>query len=125
MTIGAQTTLDDTTRRRAMQSPAPTRLGAWLSRLIEPEILFPALTILVLGLIWGATLNLIKVERANAARTSGAATLELLDTYEAQIVRALREIDQTLKFVKYVYETKGASAALSDLKGRGLLPPDL
>jgi diguanylate cyclase (GGDEF)-like protein len=125
MTIGAQTTLDDTTRRRAMQILAPTRLGAWLSRLIEPEILFPALTILILVLIWGATLNLIRVERANAARTSAAATLELLDTYEAQIVRALREIDQTLKLVKYVYETKGASATLSDLKGRDLLPPDL
>jgi diguanylate cyclase (GGDEF)-like protein len=125
MSIGAQTTLDDTTRRRGMQRPPVTPLGAWLSRLTEPEILFPALTVLVLALIWGATLNLIRVERANAARTSAAATLELLDTYEAQIVRALREIDQTLKFVKYVYETKGAGAALSELKGRDLLPPDL
>jgi diguanylate cyclase (GGDEF)-like protein len=125
MTIGAQSPLDDTTRRRAMQNPAPTGLRAWLSRLTEPHILFPALTILVLAVIWSATLNLIRVERANAARTSAASTLELLDTYEAQIVRALREIDQTLKIVKYVYETKGASATLSDLKGRGLLPADL
>src|SRR5277367_5596014 len=105
MTIGSQTPLDDTTRRRAMQNPAPTGLRAWLSRFTEPDILFPAITILVLGVIWGGTFNLIRVERANAARTSAAATLELLDTYEAQIVRALREIDQTLKFVKYVYET--------------------
>jgi diguanylate cyclase (GGDEF)-like protein len=125
MTIGSQTPLDDTTRRRAMQNPTPTGLRAWLSRFTEPDILFPAITILVLGVIWGGTFNLIRVERANAARTSAAATLELLDTYEAQIVRALREIDQTLKFVKYVYETRGASAALSDLKSRGLLPPDL
>jgi diguanylate cyclase (GGDEF)-like protein len=125
MTIGTQGPLDDTTRRRAMQNPAPTGLRAWLSRVTEPDILFPAITILVLGVIWGGTINLIRVEHVHTARTSAAATLELLDTYEAQIVRALREIDQTLKFVKYIYETKGASATLADLKGRGLLPPDL
>lgn len=125
MTIGAHSPLDDTTRRRAMQNPAPTGLRAWLSRLTEPHILFPALTILVLAIIWSTTLNLIRIEHLNTARTSATATLELLDTYQAQIVRALREIDQTLKIVKYVYETKGASATLSDLKGRGLLPPDL
>jgi diguanylate cyclase (GGDEF)-like protein len=123
MTNGAP--LDDTTHRRAMQNPAPTGLRAWLSRLTEPDILYPAITILVIGVIWAGTFNLIRVERVDTARTSAAATLELLDTYEAQIVRALREIDQTLKMVKYVYETKGASASLSDLKDRGLLPPDL
>jgi diguanylate cyclase (GGDEF)-like protein len=123
--MGPQSPLDDTTRRRAMQNAAPTGLRAWLSRLTEPDILFPAITVLVLGVIWGGTLNLIRVERVDTARTSAAATLELLDTYEAQIVRALREIDQTLKIVKYVYETKSASATLSDLEARGLLPPDL
>jgi diguanylate cyclase (GGDEF)-like protein len=125
MTIGAQPPLDDTTRRRAMQNPVPTGLRAWVSRLTEPHILFPGIAIVVLGVIWGGTFNLIRVERANAARATAAATLELLDTYEAQIVRALREIDQTLKFVKYVYETRGPRATLSDLKDRGLLPPDL
>ena len=125
MTMGPQSPLDDTTRRRAMRNAAPTGLRAWLSRLTEPDILFPAITVLVLGVIWGGTLNLIRVERVDTARTSAAATLELLDTYEAQIVRALREIDQTLKIVKYVYETKSASATLSDLEARGLLPPDL
>jgi diguanylate cyclase (GGDEF)-like protein len=125
MITGAQPPPDDTTRRRALQRPPATGLRAWLSRLTEPDILFPALTVLVLGVIWTGTLNLIRVERADSAKTSAAATLELLGTYEAQIVRALREIDQTLMFVKYVCETKGASAALSDLKARGLLPPDL
>src|ERR1700691_5872848 len=118
MTIAARPPIDDTTRRRALQRPAATGIRAWLSRLTEPEILFPALTILVLGVIWGGTLNLMRVARANAAKTSAATTLELVDTYEAQIVRALREIDQTLKLVKYVYETRGASATLSDLKAR-------
>ena len=113
MTIGANPSLDDTARRRAVQSPAATGLRAWLSRLTEPQILYPGATILALGMIWGGTLNLVRVERADAATASAAATLELVETYEAQVVRALREIDQTLKFVKYVCESKGASAALS------------
>ena len=40
-------------------------------------------------------------------------------------MRVLREIDQTLKFVKYVYETKGPAAALSDLKARALPMPNV
>jgi diguanylate cyclase (GGDEF)-like protein len=79
----------------------------------------------VLALIWGGTLNLIHVERTDATAASAAAALELLNTYEAQVVRALREIDQTLKLVKYLSEINGATRALAELKARGLLPPDL
>jgi diguanylate cyclase (GGDEF)-like protein len=88
-------------------------------------MLFPVLTLLVLALIWGGTLNLIHIERTDATAASAAAVLELVNTYEAQVVRALREIDQTLKLVKYVSETKGPDEALTELKARGLLPPDL
>jgi diguanylate cyclase (GGDEF)-like protein len=125
MTALTNLTIDETTRRDATQSAPTAGLHAWLSRFTEPHILFPGLTILVLAVIWGATLILIKVERANAAATAAAAALELVNTYDAQVVRALREIDQALKLVHYAYETKGPGAALADLKGRGLLPPDM
>jgi hypothetical protein len=124
MTFAAQS-LDDTTRTLLPQVRPVTPLRGRLSRLTEPHILFPALTILVLGAIWSSTFNLIRIERANARATAAAVSLELVNTYEAQVVRALREIDQTLKFVKYVYETQGEGAALSDLSARALLPPDL
>jgi diguanylate cyclase (GGDEF)-like protein len=117
--------LEDTTRRRALQHPTTTGPGLWLLRLTEAHILFPALTLLVLGLIWGGTLNLIRVERADATAASDAAVLELVNTYQAQVVRALREIDQTLKLVRYTSEAKGPGAALIELKARGLLPADL
>ena len=117
--------IDDTTRRRAIQSAPITGLRGWLNRLIEPHILFPGLTILVLAVIWSATFNLIRVERANAAASAAEGALELVNAYEAQVVRALREIDQTLKLVKYAYETNGASATLPNLQSRSLLPPDL
>ena len=117
--------LEDTTRRHALQTPAATGLRSWAPWLADAHILFPALTLLFLGLIWGVTLNLIHIERINATRVSSAAVLQLVNTYEAQVVRALREIDQALKLVNYVSEAKGAPAALTELRARGLLPPEL
>jgi diguanylate cyclase (GGDEF)-like protein len=102
-----------------------TGIRGWLAWLSEPYILFPALTVVVLAVIWSATINLIRVGRRDAAATATAAALQLANTYEAQVVRALREIDQTLKVVRYAYQFKGAAAALSDLAASSLLPPTL
>ena len=103
--------------------------AAWLRQRLgyatEAQILFPAAAIVVLVLIWGTTLNLISVERAAAERAAAASSHELADTYEAQVVRALREIDQTLKFVKYAYERAGEPDVLKELKAKALLPTDL
>jgi diguanylate cyclase (GGDEF)-like protein/PAS domain S-box-containing protein len=80
--------------------------------------------VVLLAVIWGSTWSLIRVERSTAARAAATSTLELADTYEAQMVRALREIDQTLRFVKFAYESQG-DVDLEALKAKGLLPPDL
>jgi diguanylate cyclase (GGDEF)-like protein/PAS domain S-box-containing protein len=80
--------------------------------------------VVLLAVIWGSTWSLIRVERSTAARAAALSTLELADTYEAQMVRALREIDQTLRFVKFAYESQG-DVDLEALKAKGLLPPDL
>lgn len=125
MSSAAQPPFDDTIRMAAMRSHGTTGFRARLSQLSEPHVLFPLLTIFVLGVIWSATLNLIKVERTNGETAAAAATLEIVNTYDAQVVRAVREIDQALKLVKYVAESAGAVAALSDLKVRTLLPPDV
>jgi diguanylate cyclase (GGDEF)-like protein len=125
MTGSANSPFDDTVRMPATRSHAGSGLRTCLIRISEPQIFFPALTLLVLCVIWSVTFNLIKAERLNAERAAAAAAMELINTYEAQVVRALREIDQTLKLVKYVYETRGAHASLSDLEVRTLLPPEL
>lgn len=98
---------------------------------MEPQLLFPALTLLILAVIWSATIKLIRVENASARGAAAAATLDLTNTYEAQMLRAVREIDQTLKLVGYGYQTAGgddasrAGAVLSGLAAQGLLPPNL
>ncbi|MHB8723206.1 MAG: putative bifunctional diguanylate cyclase/phosphodiesterase [Steroidobacteraceae bacterium] len=78
----------------------------------------------MLTAIWGATLGVVRVRDLAAERAASASTQEVLDTYEAQVVRALREIDQTLKLVKFWPEVTGGHT-LADLRDKGLLPPDL
>ena len=85
----ARSSFDDTIRMAA-RSRATKGLRPWLSRLTEAHILFPALSILVLGVIWSTTINLIRVERTSAETAAAAAALELVNTYDAQVVRALR-----------------------------------
>src|SRR5476651_491718 len=91
----------------------------------EAYILFPLLAALLLLAIWSATLYLIKIEQTRAQRSAATTSLEISATYEAQMLRAVREIDQTLKLVKYTYEAEGERNPLPKLKERSLLPPAL
>jgi len=91
----------------------------------EAYILFPLLAILLLLAIWTATLYLIKVEQLRAQQSAATASLEMGATYEAQMLRAIHEIDQTLKLVKYTFESEGEANPLRKLQERALLPPAL
>ena len=106
-----------------LTQPTPLRRG--LARLVEPYVLFPLVALVLLGVVWGTTWHVISVERATALRNASTSSLEHADTYEAQVVRALREIDQTLKFVKFAYEADGGRVDLTRLKQDGLLLPEL
>jgi diguanylate cyclase (GGDEF)-like protein len=87
-------------------------------------ILYPVLVALLLGAIWASSLNLVGVKMAAAQQAAAVSSVELAATYEAQVVRALREIDHTLKVVKYAYETGAGKDVLNELDRRSLLPPD-
>jgi diguanylate cyclase (GGDEF)-like protein len=92
---------------------------------LEPELLFPALAVVLLSLLWIATFAFVRLEGTAADQNALALTRELTGTYEAQVVRAVREIDNTLKVVKYGVERRGGIADLEELKDRALLPPGL
>lgn len=109
---------------KAMKATA-ARLRHWLSLATEPHILYPAIAVLALAAIWVTTLNLIKDKRVAAEHAAAVSSRELAETYEAQVIRSLREIDQTLKFIKYTVELRGEQGVLQALKARDLLPPDL
>jgi diguanylate cyclase (GGDEF)-like protein len=91
---------------------------------LEAHLVVPIIVAVLLAVIWVATFTLAGVEHAAALRAAVMSTRELLGTYEAQVVRALRETDQTLRLVKYSYEL-GEQRPLTDLESRSLLPPGL
>ncbi|MFW6193626.1 MAG: putative bifunctional diguanylate cyclase/phosphodiesterase [Gemmatimonadota bacterium] len=98
----------------------------WLQRLTEPLVLFPLIAVVALTGIWVVTANLVRVERENARESARATSGELLETYEAQVVRVLREIDRTLKSLRYAHQVQGdGGTALDELGDRDLLPPEL
>ena len=96
-----------------------------LGRTTEPQILFPLIAVFLLTVMWGTTLSVLKVRHADAGHAAAVSSRELLDTYEAQVVRALGEIDLTLNLVKFWPERVAGGHTLADLKQKGLLPPDL
>lgn len=106
----------------AAGGPAPRR---FLHRLSEPPVLFTGIAVLVLAVIWNTTLRLAAGEREAADSSAIALASDTAETYEAQAVRALREIDQTLKLVRYRLGTGDADAVLQDLRAEDLLPPEI
>jgi diguanylate cyclase (GGDEF)-like protein len=96
-----------------------------LARATEPQVLFPLIAVFLLTVIWATTLGVVRVKRLDAEHAAARSSREILETYEAQIVRSFREIDQTLKFVRYWHAINGAARPLSELKDRELLPADL
>jgi hypothetical protein len=96
-----------------------------LDRLTEPQILFPLTALLLLTGVWAVTFGIARARYAAAERTAAASSAELLNTYEAQVVRALRDIDQTMNLVRFWHEQGSGRRGLEALKDHGLLPPDL
>jgi diguanylate cyclase (GGDEF)-like protein len=99
--------------------------GRWLGRVLETHVALPLFALLPLAAIWFATFHFIDAERRSATAAARDAAREQVDTYEAQMVRNLTAIDQTLKVLKYAVETNGTRGALPALRRQGLLPPSL
>jgi diguanylate cyclase (GGDEF)-like protein len=96
-----------------------------LGRVAEPQVLFPLFAVVLLSVIWGTTYSIVRSKRADAAQSASISSHELLDTYEAQVVRALHDIDQTLILVQSWPTRSMDSDILPSLRDKGLLPPDL
>jgi diguanylate cyclase (GGDEF)-like protein len=103
----------------------PDALHRPLSRLMEPQVIFPLIAVFLLAAIWGTSVDVIRVKQSAAEHSAAVSTRELLDTYEAQVVRALREIDQAMNVVRFWPDRRGGRRILADLKSKGLLPPNL
>jgi diguanylate cyclase (GGDEF)-like protein len=96
-----------------------------LSKIADPALLFPLIALALLTVVWAATIEIIRVKRADIEHVAAVSSQELLGTYEAQVVRALREIDQTLNLIRYWHDRDRGNRGLAELNERGLLPSDL
>ena len=108
-----------------MEKQNPIKSTRWWQLATQPHILFPLIAVVVLAAIWGTTLTEIRAERAAAQRVAATSVHDLVELYEAQVLRALGEMDLTLKLVKYAYERGGKPSVLRELNARSLLPPAL
>ena len=113
---------------RYLQKPSRSERRAGhrgLNRLSDPRALFPTIAVILLAAIWTLTIQLCRLTRADAEHAAAVSSRELLGTYEAQVVRAFREIDQTLNLIKLWRESGHRGPVLRQLASKGLLPPDL
>src|SRR5688572_2013723 len=97
----------------------------WFSRWLEPQFLFPALALAVVGIVWGTTLAYLRTLRMESERSAQVSTRDNVETYEAQVVRALDQVNQALNVVTYWQSQPGTRRTLADLRDHDLLPPDL
>ena len=108
-------------------------LRRFFGRAVETSVFLALFAVLSLGVIWGATSHLISVELATVESAASQSTRELIETYEAQLVRNFGAIDQTLRIIQYAYEqhqeqkNKPADTpfSLRELKEKRLLPSSL
>ncbi len=112
---------DMTARKKSFRFERRHLLGL----LLEAYVLFPLFMLALLVVLWFTTMHLIRIENATADRVAADSTLELIESYEAQMIRNLGGIAQTLKTIKYAYELKNAPTVLAELEEKGLLPHKL
>jgi len=99
--------------------------GSGLDFLTRPLVLFSLLALLLLGMQWMAATTIMSARKASAVEFAQVSTRELADTYEAQLIRSLRDISQTMSLLEYVIESGDAATQLQGLSDRGMLPPAL
>lgn len=101
------------------------RLKASLAKLMGSYVVFPAGAALIVVIAWIGVFRTISLEGQAADQRAAQSALELLETYEAQLIRALSAIDQSLRTVDYVKSNSDAGLVLDPLNDKGVLPPAL
>lgn len=94
----------------------------WLRRGLEAQVLFPVFGALMLIVVWSGALHFDQVATGNAQMIAMEVSTEVAETYNAQVIGNLAQMDQTLKIVRHAYSLTGDPGVLSELGEKGLLP---
>lgn len=93
--------------------------------MMAPHVLIPIAVLIALAFMWGVTLSTTKTELRRAHEASLQAAERLVDTYEAQTLRVLNEVNQNLKLIAYARRYSSQGADLTQLQAQNLLLPKL
>ncbi len=103
--------------------------GSFLKRILERRVdayaLFPLIALVIIIAIWLSTFRVIHVERESAESRAVESALEQIEIYEAQMIRNLGAIDQTLKTIAYMHSLKHVRPVLRELNEYGVIPSRL
>lgn len=88
-------------------------------------MLLSMVAMLILLVIVGFTYFLVNKERSAIEHQALNSVAEITDTYEARVVRALREIDTALKLIRFTALSNDYPSVLNALDAQHLLPPAL
>jgi len=99
--------------------------SSWWLRRLRTRLLNPLPWLIgsagvLLVVLWLITWRWIQVEYQQADRRAAAAVQEVADTYHAQVLRAVREIDMSLRLLAYMHAQQGATG-MAALRAESLL----
>ncbi|MFC6946890.1 diguanylate cyclase domain-containing protein [Paraburkholderia dipogonis] len=87
-------------------------------------VLVPALTVLVLGILWVTILLRLQVEKASVMRDTRVAARTLADALETHTLKTVHDVDEIALLVKYGYERTPQSFDLAAYRAYGLITAD-
>ncbi len=93
-----------------------------LERRVDAYALFMLVAMVIIIAIWLSTVRVVQVERTAAALRAAEAAQEQIEVYEAQMIRNLGAIDQTLKTIAYIHSLKNVRPVLRELNEYGVIP---
>lgn len=106
-----------------MTKNSGARAHSRAAHLFEPYLLLPAFAVVLTAVVWFAAHRLVEVEAEGAERAIVASANEVVETYEAHLIRNLGAIEQTLKTIQLVSQRETShTAVLERLNEAGLLP---
>ena len=87
-------------------------------------ILVPALTVLVLAVLWITILLRLHVERASVMHDTRVAARTLADALKTHTLKTIHDVDEIALLVKYGYETEPRTFDLERYQAYGLISAD-
>jgi diguanylate cyclase (GGDEF)-like protein/PAS domain S-box-containing protein len=83
--------------------------------------LLPAFCAMLLALLWYVVLVKLAEEEKRAVKNAISDTNNFVGAFEQYVLRAIRQIDQTSKFVQFEYQRADGRVDLADLASSGLI----